>query len=65
MLEAVDEYGNTTLHEAAGNGQLKAITALLDAGAELEAVNNNGLRPIDWAEHLNEYRAYEVLKAAE
>ena len=33
-VTAKDQYGSTSLHEAAGNGSAEGIQALLDAGAD-------------------------------
>src|SRR6185503_10770718 len=41
-----DETGNTALHEAASNGHLEIVIALLDAGARVDAVRSDGARPI-------------------
>lgn len=41
--------GQTALHAAAAKGWDRTVVALAEGGAELEAVDNNGLRPIDYA----------------
>jgi ankyrin repeat protein len=42
QLNAKDKLGNTPLHWAAFHGQLAAVKALLDAGADVKAKNNYG-----------------------
>jgi ankyrin repeat protein len=42
QLNAKDKLGNTPLHWAAFHGQLAAVKALVDAGADVKAKNNYG-----------------------
>jgi len=42
QLNAKDKLGNTPLHYAAFHGQLAAVKALIDAGADVKAKNNYG-----------------------
>lgn len=42
QVNAKDRFGNTPLHWAAFHGQLAAVKALLDAGADVKAKNNYG-----------------------
>jgi len=44
-----NDTGETALHRAAEGGHLDAIIALLDAGANPDAVRSDGLRPINCA----------------
>src|SRR5215467_9247740 len=46
---ASNDTGETALHKAAEGGHLEAILALLDAGANPDAVRSDGLRPINCA----------------
>jgi serine/threonine-protein phosphatase 6 regulatory ankyrin repeat subunit B len=50
-LDKVDEkekknYMNATLHEASRHGQVDVVTYLLDNGAEIESLNDDGLTPL-------------------
>jgi ankyrin repeat protein len=42
QINAKDKVGNTPLHWAAFHGQLAAVKALIDAGADVKAKNNYG-----------------------
>jgi ankyrin repeat protein len=44
-----DEHGNTPLMIASGRGRLAVIEALLDHGADIHAVNNQGITALGWA----------------
>jgi ankyrin repeat protein len=41
-----DEAGDTALHHAVGRGHVDVVRALLDAGANVDAVRGDGYRPI-------------------
>jgi len=41
-VNAEDKHGNTALRGAAGRGSVAEVRALLDAGADLEAKDDNG-----------------------
>lgn len=41
-----DRYGNTPLHYAARAKNVEAMKALLDAGANIDAVNRDGVTPL-------------------
>lgn len=43
---AADDLGDTALHHAAKAGDLRVAEALLDAGADIDAVRGDGYRPI-------------------
>lgn len=45
-VNAKDRYGNTPLHYAARSKNVEAIRALLDAGADVDAVNDDGITPL-------------------
>jgi len=46
LARTSNETGDTALHQAAGSGHLEIVNALLDAGADIDAVRGNGDRPI-------------------
>ena len=41
--------GNTALHQAAINGDIKSTQYLIEAGADPNITNNQGLKPVDYA----------------
>ncbi len=45
----VRHEGETALHLAAAAGNAEAVRALLNAGAQVEAIAHNGLAPLDYA----------------
>jgi ankyrin repeat protein len=47
LARASNDTGDTALHQAAEAGHLRIMTALLDAGANPDAVRANGARPIN------------------
>jgi ankyrin repeat protein len=49
LARASNDTGDTALHQAAGGGHLEVIMALLDAGADINAVRADGMRPINCA----------------
>jgi ankyrin repeat protein len=48
-VEAKDIYGDTPLHLASFWDQLPVVKALLSAGADIRAANNEGLLPVHYA----------------
>lgn len=46
-INAVDKNGDTPLHSASLRGALRAVHTLLDLGADANALNNEGLTPLD------------------
>ncbi|KAF0685010.1 Aste57867_23039 [Aphanomyces stellatus] len=46
-LDTLDRKGDCLLHKAAANGQAKACAWLLQHSFNVQAVNNNGMTPID------------------
>jgi len=48
LPKARDANGNTALHEAAVYGEPAQIRALLDKGADVNAVNLDGITPLIW-----------------
>jgi ankyrin repeat protein len=48
-IEMQDKEGNTPLHLAASNDQLESVRTLISFGANPDAVNQLGKRPIDYA----------------
>ena len=49
-VKAVNVYGSTSLHIAAGYGKAGVVDLLLQANADPKAANNNGQTPRQWAE---------------
>jgi ankyrin repeat protein len=63
-----NETGNTPLHEAARHGHLSVVTALLAAGAAVDAVRGDGYRPVhcalmpNWFFHADPQRRDEIVR---
>lgn len=51
LAAAGNETGDTALHHAADGGHPQIVSALLDAGANPDAMRSNGVRPIHCALH--------------
>jgi ankyrin repeat protein len=49
LARASNDTGDTALHQAALGGHLQVVNALLDAGASVDAVRADGVRPINLA----------------
>jgi ankyrin repeat protein len=49
LITAPDAAGSTLLHHAAGFASVETLTALLDAGADVNAKNRLGSTPLHWA----------------
>eukprot|EP00983_Pelagomonas_calceolata_P080432 1155146-Pelagomonas_calceolata.AAC.6 len=60
-----DGQGNTALHYAAGYGRKEIAELLLDAGADLVALNNNQQKPVDAARTNNEKGMVQYLEGLE
>ena len=60
-IEALNGKGNTPLHEAARNGQDKAVHTLLSHGANKEAKNGNGDTPLHEAARYGQDKAVHIL----
>jgi ankyrin repeat protein len=56
LAQASNETGDTALHQAAENGHLRIVDALLAAGANANAARGDGIKPIH-AALLNSWRA--------
>lgn len=64
LTRAKDKDGSTPPHCAAWKGHLEVVRILLDAGAEIEAQNQNshwGMTPLHAASHGNQKAVVEVL----
>jgi ankyrin repeat protein len=64
LLEAREEDGSTPLHAAAWKGQVAAVEALLDAGADIDAESRNdhyGSTPLHAAAHGNQKEVAALL----
>jgi ankyrin repeat protein len=48
-VNARDNEGWTPLHFAAQSGEPEVVALLLDAGAQVDALNDKGMPPIYWA----------------
>jgi len=60
-----DEHGRTLLHEAAKEGQVKAVKVLIGAGAELNLKDQQGHTPKDCAAAANQGDVLNLLTEAE
>ena len=49
LARASNETGDTALHQAARHGHLKVAQALVDAGADVDAIRGDGYRPVHCA----------------
>jgi len=66
LVHARDKEGSTPLHWAAWRGQVEAARLLLEAGAEVNARNQNthwGTTPLHAAAHGNQAAVVQVLLA--
>ena len=59
-----DKTGGTPLHWEAENGNAEVISALVEAGAEVNAKDNGGKTPLDKAKELNDKDTVSALKKA-
>jgi ankyrin repeat protein len=60
LAMATDDTGNTALHEAVRGGRLDVMIALLDAGANPDAVRADGGRPINSALRMRGHTALQA-----
>src|SRR5262245_22528892 len=49
LARASNETGDTALHQAAHKGRIDVVRALVDAGADVDAVRGDGYRPVHCA----------------
>ena len=64
-VHAVNNYGQTALHYAAGNGRGRVADVLLQANASTTAVDKNGLTPVQVAERSGHGELAERLRKAQ
>ncbi len=60
-IDQIDGYGSTALHVAAGNGCEKALAALINCGASLQARDDTGRTPLYYAARQNNWQCVSVL----
>lgn len=65
IVNCADPLGWTPLHEAARTGEIATARLLLDRGARLDAVNEDGATPLHVAERAQEPEMARFLRAAE
>ena len=63
-LETRDHFGATALMYAASNGRVEATSLLIDEGAHVNAQDNLGRRPLDYATVHPESGAFKILASA-
>ncbi len=63
LVSTGDAFGQTPLHYAASNGQIKAATLLLANGADVEAKTDLGATPLDMAAGAGNKNMIELLLA--
>lgn len=57
----VDEHGRTFLHYACLNNNYNAVKRLIDAGADVNAVDHGGVAPIDHAQWAHANQVMQLL----
>lgn len=62
-LDARDIYGDTPLHDAARNGKLKVVQALVHAGALVDVSNKDGKTALDLSREHGRVHVAQVSKA--
>ena len=55
-------YGSTTLHSAIWQDHLEAIDVLLDAGADINIEDTNGISPFEYAKMAFNFRLLQLLE---
>ena len=64
-VHAVNNYGYTALHIAAGNGRARVADVLLQANASTTAVAKDGRTPVQYAERNGHGELAERLRQAQ
>jgi ankyrin repeat protein len=60
-ITTIDNYGKTPLHDAAGNGNAKIVSALLEHGASASQPDADGWTPLHLASYEGNYEAAKLL----
>ena len=61
-VDAVNNDGNTALHEAARNGEIQVVEALLNAGADKALKGYEGKTALEKAEKMNHPAIVKLLR---
>lgn len=61
LIDQVDKNGNTPLHRAAGQGDIKTVKFLINAGANLSIENKDGITPQDIAQKIGNSDIEKIL----
>jgi hypothetical protein len=62
-VNQADEYGNTPLHLAAWSGSQRVFAWLVESGADLRAINNDGLCPLSLTARFGLWEMFAFIQA--